>query len=100
MARIRFNACDLNLDEGIEREEFEALNAENFRKIENCIDEVVARSGLTPAQIDTVSLTGGTSKIPYIQKMFSDRFGPGKSETRDSFTSVVHGLGSSVPLFA
>ncbi len=99
MTRIRFSACDLNLDEGLEREEFEALNAENFRKIENCIDEVVAQSGLTSAQIDTVSLTGGTSKIPHIQQLFAARFGKNKAENRDAFTSVVHGLGSSVPLF-
>lgn len=99
LARIRFSETDLCLDEGIAKSEFEAINAENFRQIETCIDEVVARSGLTPAQIDTVSLTGGTSKIPYIQKLFTDRFGPNKSETRNSFTSVVHGLGSSVPLF-
>ena len=85
--------------EELEREEFEQLNAENFGKIENCIDEVLAQSGLTAAQIDTVSLTGGTSKIPHIQKLFAVRFGQNKAENRDAFTSVVHGLGSSVPLF-
>lgn len=99
MARILFTECDLSLDEGIERSEFEEINADNFRKIENCIDEVVAQAGLTPAQIDTVSLTGGTSKIPHIQQLFATRFGQEKSQTRDAFTSVVHGLGSSVPLF-
>jgi len=60
----------------------------------------VARSGLQAAQIDTVFLTGGTSRIPYIQNLFSERFGREKLEQRDAFTSVVHGLGSSVPLFA
>ena len=99
MATIRFTECDLSISEGIEKGEFETINAQNFRKIEACIDEVVAQSGLTPAQIDTVSLTGGTSKIPHIQKLFADRFGLDKSENRDVFTSVVHGLGSSVPLF-
>ncbi|WP_432823343.1 Hsp70 family protein, partial [Trichloromonas sp.] len=100
LATIRFTECDLSISEGIEKGEFETINAENFRKIETCIDEVVAQSGLTPAQIDTVSLTGGTSKIPHIQKLFAERFGRDKAESRDAFTSVVHGLGSSVPLFA
>ncbi len=99
MARIRFSECAMSINEGIERTEFEELNTENFRKIADCIDEVVAQSGLTPAQIDTVSLTGGTSKIPRIQQLFAARFGHNKAENRDAFTSVVHGLGSSVPLF-
>jgi hypothetical chaperone protein len=96
---IHFSDCDLSLSENIDKSEFETLNAENFRQIEDCIDEVISQSGLTSAQIDTVSLTGGTSKIPYIQKLFAERFGCDKSENKNAFTSVAHGLGSSVPLF-
>lgn len=98
-ATIRFTECDLCLNEAIDKDEFEAINAVNFGKIENCIDEVIAQSGLSAAQIDTVSLTGGTSKIPHIQQLFAARFGQGTAQTRDAFTSVVHGLGASVPLF-
>lgn len=98
-AMIRFTERDLHISEEIGRAEFEALNAENFQQIAACIDGVVARSGLLPAQIDTVFLTGGTSKIPHIQALFAGRFGRDKLENRDAFTSVVHGLGSSVPLF-
>jgi hypothetical chaperone protein len=100
LATIRFTETDLSLNEAISKNEFETINANNFEKIEKCIDEIISQSGLSPAQIDTVSLTGGTSKIPYIQKLFADRFGHDKAENRDAFTSVVHGLGSSVPLFA
>jgi hypothetical chaperone protein len=97
---IRFTERDLCVNEEIGKREFEELNAENFRRIAACIDEVVAGSGLSPEQIDTVFLTGGTSKIPHIRTLFSDRFGPEKLEQRDAFTSVAHGLGCSVPLFA
>jgi hypothetical chaperone protein len=96
---ISFTERDLAISEEIGKTEFEALNAENFQQIAACIDEVVAHSGLLPAQIDTVFLTGGTSRIPRIQALFAERFGQGKLENRDAFTSVVHGLGSSVPLF-
>jgi hypothetical chaperone protein len=99
LTRINFKDRDLNISEEIGSEEFESLNTDNFQQIAACIDEVVAKSGLKSAQIDTVFLTGGTSRIPRIQRMFSDRFGQGKLEQRDAFTSVVHGLGSSVPLF-
>ena len=96
---ISFAERDLSISEPIGKNEFEMLNRENFRQIATCIDEVVARSGLVPAQIDTVFLTGGTSRIPHIQTLFAERFGRDKLENRDAFTSVVHGLGSSVPLF-
>lgn len=97
---IHFNECDLSIAESIAKVEFEHLNADNFGQIEHCIDEVIVQSGLTAAQIDAVSLTGGTSKIPYIQNLFVERFGAEKSENHNAFTSVAHGLGSSVPLFA
>ena len=97
--QISFIERDLTINEELGKGEFETLNADNFRQIAGCIDEVVARSGLSPAQIDTVFLTGGTSRIPHIQALFAERFGWNKLENRDAFTSVVHGLGSSVPLF-
>ena len=96
---ISFTERDLCISEELDKGEFEKLNSENFKQIETCIDEVVARSGLLPSQIDSVFLTGGTSRIPHIQELFADRFGREKLEKRDAFTSVVHGLGSSVPLF-
>lgn len=98
-ALIRFAERDLMISEEIGKEEFEALNAENFQQIAACIDDVVARSGLLPVQIDTVFLTGGTSRIPRIRDLFAERFGRDKLANRDAFTSVVHGLGASVPLF-
>jgi len=98
-ALIRFTERDLCISEELGRGEFETINAENFQQIADCIDEVVARSGLLPAQVDTVFLTGGTSRIPRIQELFAERFGRHKLENRNAFTSVVHGLGSSVPLF-
>jgi hypothetical chaperone protein len=98
-AMIAFDEHDLSIREEIDKGEFEAMNADNFQQIASCIDAVVARSGLLPRQIDTVFLTGGTSRIPYIQDLFAARFGRDKLENRDAFTSVVHGLGLSTPLF-
>jgi len=96
---ISFEERDLCISEQIGKAEFEALNADNFQQVADCIDDVIARSGLLPANIDTVFLTGGTSRIPCIQAQFAGRFGREKLENRDAFTSVAHGLGSSVPLF-
>jgi len=96
---ITFNERDLSISEGITRNEFDAINAENFARIASCMDDVVAKSGVTHGQIDTVFLTGGTSRIPFVRNLFVERFGEEKLENRDAFTSVVHGLGTSAPLF-
>lgn len=96
---ISFVERDLNICEPLDKQEFEAINHDNIRQIANCIDQVVAQSGLLPSQIDSVFLTGGTSRIPLIQSLFTERFGRQKLESKNAFTSVVHGLGSSVPLF-
>ncbi|MDD2271405.1 MAG: Hsp70 family protein [Desulfuromonadaceae bacterium] len=98
-ALISFTERDLCISEDLGKGEFEMLNAENFQQITTCIDGVIAGSGLLSAQIDTVFLTGGTSRIPHIQALFAERFGLDKLEKRDAFTSVVHGLGASVPLY-
>lgn len=98
-ARVCFKERDLVLNEEITKKEFEEMNGGNLSQIARCIDDVVARSGLTHRDIDTVFLTGGTSKIPVIRRLFEERFGAEKLEQKDAFTSVVHGLGASVPLF-
>ncbi len=96
---IEFTERDLLISQELTKDEFETINGGNFQNIAECIDEVIGRSGITPAGMDTVFLTGGTSRIPLIQDLFAQRFGREKLENRDAFTSVVHGLGSSVPLF-
>ena len=99
-AQIRFSERELCISEEIDRQEFEEINGENFRRIAACIDEVLAGAGLSAREVDTVFLTGGTSRIPRIQTLFAQRFGREKLEQRNAFTSVAHGLGSSAVLFA
>jgi len=96
---VNFSERDLSISEAITRAEFEAINGDNVAQIARCLDQVVAKAGVTPDKIDTVFLTGGTSRIPFIRTLFEERFGARKLENRDAFTSVVHGLGASVPLF-
>jgi Molecular chaperone len=80
-ARISFTERDLCISEQLSKLEFESINRENFRQIADCIDDVLARSGLLPDRIDSVFLTGGTSRIPHIQALFAERFGREKLHT-------------------
>jgi len=98
-AVIRFIERDLNIDEPVLKQEFETLNMENLSQISKCLDDVMAASGISNDKIDSVFLTGGTSRIPIIHKMFLDRFSQQKIVMQNNLTSVVHGLGYSVPLY-
>lgn len=94
---IAFKERSLIIREEIVRDEFERINQDNVQKLATCIYDVVKSSGLVPEQINSVFITGGTSHIPCIQKLFVERFGREKMQHMDAFTSVVHGLGASVP---
>ena len=99
LSHVRFSERDLCIEEPVTRRDFEEMNGENLAQIAACVDGVVRKSGVPHSGIDTVFLTGGTSRIPMIRSLFEDRFGAGKLEHKNAFTSVVHGLGTSVPLF-
>lgn len=96
---VLFKERELSIREGITKGEFEAINRDNIAQIARCIDDVVARAGIGHRAIDTVFLTGGTSRIPFIRTLFEERFGAEKLADGDAFTSVAYGLGASVPLF-
>lgn len=91
-AVINFKERDLLIKEDISRSEFEQIIEEEERKIRQCIDETIKNSGLDAKDIDLVLLTGGSSKIPSIKKIFTDKFGNDKLVHADEFSSVAYGL--------
>ncbi|WP_300668221.1 Hsp70 family protein [Desulfoluna sp.] len=94
-ALIRFNEGSLAISEPLPRSEFEGIINANVTKIDACVDEVMTQAGLTPDQVDTVFLTGGSSHILKIRELFIKRFGAEKIDAQNAFTSVAYGLGCS-----
>ena len=74
------------------RTEFEAWIAEDLRSIEACIDSLLSKAGIHPREVDRVFLTGGTSFVPAVRRIFSTRFGEDRIRAGNEFTSVAHGL--------
>ena len=93
LSRILFHDRGLEIEEPIDRDEYEDIIKSHIRKLETCIDDTVSRAGLSPEDIDVVFRTGGTSHLPIVKTIFEKRFGPEKLVHADAFTSVVHGLG-------
>ncbi|MEM7017851.1 MAG: Hsp70 family protein, partial [Pseudomonadota bacterium] len=81
---------DLRCD--IAREEFEDWTARDIAKIEACVDELFEHSSVDHSEVDKVFLTGGTSLVPRIRRIFSNRFGEDKIDSGGEFTSVASGL--------
>jgi molecular chaperone DnaK (HSP70) len=76
----------------ITRGQFESLIAVDVRRIEDCLLETLARSGLSRQEIDAVVRTGGSVQIPYVIDMLGHIFGPEKFVLSDVFGSVSSGL--------
>ena len=92
---IEFFEKNIVIREKITRDEFETLAEDKFQKIEACAEDTLIRSGVSVDDIDVVLLTGGSSFIPRVRRIFSDKFGEKKLLSIDAFTSVAYGLGLS-----
>lgn len=78
--------------ETIDRTDFEAWIADDLHLISRAVDTAVQGSGLQEHEIDGIFLTGGTSFVPAIQSIFTDRFGPDRMHIGERFSSVAEGL--------
>jgi hypothetical chaperone protein len=89
---FRFQHAGVNIQRSITRREFEAWIKEDVDRIAGTVDEALANAGVAAAEIDKVFLTGGSSFIPAIQRIFSDRFGADRIASGDQFESIAYGL--------
>jgi len=76
----------------VTRAEFEGWISEELAKIEQCVDGLLATSGVDARVVDRVFLTGGTSFVPAVRRIFETRFGRERVRTGNEFTSVASGL--------
>ncbi len=76
----------------VTRLEFESWIAADLQAIENAIDDLLNTSGIHPRAVDRVFLTGGSSFVPAVRRIFETRFGRDRIRGGNEFTSVAHGL--------
>jgi hypothetical chaperone protein len=89
---FRFHDGGLDLRIPVTRREFETWIAEDLRTIEGSVDSLVRNAGIDPRDVDRVFLTGGSSFVPAVRRIFTSRFGKEKIRGGHEFTSVAHGL--------
>jgi len=81
-----------DIEATVQRSSFEGWIGEELAKIETCLDQLVVSSGAHVKDIDLVFLTGGTSFVPAVRRIFESRFGTARIRTGNEFTSVARGL--------
>lgn len=92
---VDFEEARIAIHEPITRAEFEQFSAPLLEGLATTTKEVLDRAQVAPDAIDSVFLTGGSSQIPAVRRLFGAQFGDGKLRTADAFTSVAEGLGRS-----
>jgi hypothetical chaperone protein len=91
-ARFQFSDGFIELESNVERVSFEEWIAEDLRHIEDCVDLLLNGSSIAANDVDRVFLTGGSSFVPAVRRIFEARFGAVKIRAGNEFTSVARGL--------
>ena len=91
-AEFRFREGGLDLRIPVKRAEFEAWIAEDLAAIEGAVDALVRQTGIDARDVNRVFLTGGSSFVPAVRRIFETRFGADRVRGGNEFTSVARGL--------
>jgi hypothetical chaperone protein len=91
-AEFHFRDGSMELQIPVTRVEFEGWIAEELRTIEGSVDSLLENAGVSAGEVDRVFLTGGSSFVPAVRRIFVKRFGEERIQSGNEFTSVAHGL--------
>jgi hypothetical chaperone protein len=76
----------------IRRSEFDQWISEDLKAIEGALDDVLLKTKTEAGSIDKVFLTGGTSFVPAVRRIFENRFDTDRIESGGELLSIAHGL--------
>jgi hypothetical chaperone protein len=91
-ATLRFKQSGIDIEARVTRTAFESWIREDVGRIETALDEALAAADVLAKDVDAVFLTGGTSYVPAVRRLFSQRFGDERLHFGDAFRSVASGL--------
>ena len=91
-ATFHYSDGAVDLTARVKRSSFENWISDELKQIESCLDSLLKASGVHPRDVDAVFLTGGSSFVPAVKRIFATRFGEQRIRTGNQFTSVAWGL--------
>ncbi len=90
--RFAFRSLGVEIESTITRAEFEGWIAPELEAIEEALEEALANAGVSERDIDRVFLTGGSSFVPAVRRLFERRFGADRVDAGNEFVSIANGL--------
>ncbi len=90
--RFHFQDGPVTIDQPITRAAFEGWIAGETTSMATCVDRLLATAGISAADVDQVFMTGGTSFVPAVRRIFDERFGAAKIRAGGEMISVASGL--------
>lgn len=91
-AELRFAMEGVEIRETVRRADFESWIAPELAQIDAALGQVFEAAGITPAAVDHVFMTGGSSLVPALQALFEARFGADRLAGGDQLQSIASGL--------
>lgn len=91
-ATFHFSDGVIDVEANVQRTDFEEWISEELSQIETCVDSLASSTGVGPRDVDMVFLTGGSSFVPAVRRIFESRFGAERIRSGNEFTSVARGL--------
>jgi hypothetical chaperone protein len=82
----------VSIKQTVRRADFEDWIEPQLSQISDCVDKLLRDAKTRSEEVDRVFLTGGTSLVPAVWRIFEHRFGAERVQAGDEFTSVARGL--------
>jgi hypothetical chaperone protein len=89
---FRLKLGDLAIEQEIARADFEDWIKDDIARLAEAVDTLLATESVSVDEIDSVFLTGGSSFIPAVRRIFAERFGAHRLADGENFQSVAYGL--------
>jgi len=91
-AHFHFDGAGVKVEADVTRAAFEQWIAPDLARIGATVDMALNDAGVGVDAIDHVFLTGGSSLIPAVRRLFEERFSADRIASGDELTSIAHGL--------
>jgi len=82
----------LKINEKVLRNIFEEWLRADVAAISDCVARLLNSCNVKPAEVSTVFLTGGSSFVPCVRRIFEQQFGPDRLRGGEELTTVAKGL--------
>lgn len=87
-----FKDLPIEIKEKVRRLYFETWIEPEISKIEKCVNRLLESCSVTPRDVDSVFLTGGSAFVPAVRRIFRQKFGADRLRGGEELTTVARGL--------